>query len=610
MQRPVGGFAFAIAAALASNTPAFAQITSDDEIIVEGLRLPTPLAETGTSISIITDDDIEKRGYAFALDAIAAAPGVTINQNGAFGGLASVRIRGAATDQTLVLLDGVPLGDPTSVGGGYDFSILDVADIERIEVLRGPQSTLWGSDAIGGVVNIISKRPKNGIGAKLFAEGGSFATFRGGAAATGGSDRADFRLSVSGITSNGISRADEADGNTEADAYDGLSFAGRGGVNLPHDIRIEAVARHMIGDTEIDGFPPPNFTLADSDDTSRTEQFTGAVTVLAPLFEKRLQNNLMVGHTDIQRTGNFGGFETVDNGDRLILRYQGTTAISDRHRFAFGAEREENEANDERTSINGYFALYEFKPFSSLKISAGVRHDDHSRFGGATTGRAAVAWSPSTYITLRGSWGEGFKAPTIFQLTQTFGALPPNGDLEPETSEAFDVGVDLFAPNSRGQISVTYFDRDTDNLIIFAPNFRYENLDATTAKGVETRLQYALTDAIGVEVTHAFIDAEDAVTGERQIRTPRHSGDIALIYDGGGPLSGSAVLRYNGDETEGPFGDDVDSWRRVDLAAAYTLSETIEIYGRIENLFDEQYQQISGFGTPGLSAYGGVRLTF
>ena len=587
-----------------------AHAQNPDEIIVEGLRLPTPLAETGSSVSVITDEDIELRGYAFALDAIAAAPGVTINQNGAFGGLASVRIRGAGSDQTLVLLDGVPVGDPTSVGGGYDLSILDAADIDRIEILKGPQSTLWGSEAIGGVVNIITKRPEEGLSARLFVEGGSFATFRGGASAAGKSDRGDFRLSVSGIRSDGISKADEADGNTETDAYDGLTLTGRGGINLPHNLRLEATVRHMTGDTEIDGFPPPNFTLADSDDSSQTEQLTGTVRLLAPLFNDRLQNSFMVGYTDIERLGNFGGFETVDNGDRLILRYQGTAEINDQHRLAFGAEREENEANGERTDINGYFGLYEFKPFQSLTISAGVRLDDHSRFGTETTGRAAIAWSPSPYVTLRGSWGEGIKAPTIFQLTQTFGALPPNGDLEPETSEAFDVGVDLTSPNERGRLSVTYFDLDTENLIIFAPNFRYENLDATTSKGIETTFSYALTDSIGIEVTHAFIDAEDAVTGEPQIRTPRHSGDIALTYNGAGPFSGSAVLRYNGDETEDPFGNDVDSWIRVDLAAAYAFSDTLELYGRIENLLDEEYQQISGFGTPGISAYGGVRLSF
>lgn len=596
-----------IAAALWALSPVAGHAEEADEIIVEGTRLPSPLSETGASISVITADDIELRGYTFALDAIAAAPGVTVNQNGALGGLATVRIRGAGTDQTLVLLDGVPLGDPTAVGGGHDFSILDAGDIDRIEILKGPQSTLWGSDAIGGVVNLVSKKPEDGFGATAFAEGGSFNTFRGGAAVSGAGDTGDFRLSASGITSDGISKAEEDDGNPERDAYDGLTFAGRGGLNLPHDIRLEAIARYMEGETEIDGFPPPTFTLADSDDNSKNEQFTASARLIAPLLDGRLENQLMAGFTDIKRTGNFGGFASEDNGDRLILRYQGTLTLGDRHRIAAGAEREENEANGDETTINSLFALYEVKPVDRLTLSAGIRNDDHSEFGAATTFRFAGAYQLTETITLRGTWGEGFKAPTIFQLTQSFGVLPPNGDLQPETSKAFDVGLDFTSPDGRAALSVTYFNRDTENQIIFAPNSRYENLAATEAQGIETALDVALPGNFSLSANYAYIDAIDATTGARQIRTPRHSGDAGLIY-GGEKLSGSLIARYNGDETEGPFGSDVEEWIRVDLAASYAISEAIEIYGRIENLLDADYQQVSGYGTPGLSGYAGIRV--
>ncbi|MEM8772410.1 MAG: TonB-dependent receptor [Pseudomonadota bacterium] len=596
---------------LLSPSVLFAQSTEQeepDEIIVEGLRLPTPLGETGISVSVITAEDIELKAYQFAVDALANAPGVTINQNGTFGGLATVRIRGASSDQTLVLLDGVPLGDPTSVGGGYDFSFFDAADIERIEILKGPQSTLWGSDAIGGVVNFISKRPEDGFGGSLFAEGGSFATFRGGAAVNGANDLGDFRLSASGITSNGISKADEDDGNTERDAYNGLTFAGRGGINLGRDIRLEGLARYQEGETEIDGFPPPNFTLADSDDFSETEQITAVARLLAPLFNDRLENDIMAGFTDIQRNGEFGGFATTDDGDRLILRYLGQMNVNASNRLAVGAEREETEANGDETSINSIFGLYELKPFSGLTLSAGVRFDDHSTFGSEVSAQAAAAWRITDMVTVRGSWGEGFKAPTIFQLTQTFGALPPNSDLQPEESDAFDAGIDL-TPTDNAAISVTYFNRSTDNEIIFAPNFRYENLERTEAEGFETVLGVQILEALRVDVSYAYIDAIDATTGERQIRVPRHSGDITMSYVEG-PISAAAVLRYNGEEESGPFGPSVDEWVRVDLSGAYRFTDTIEVYGRIENLFDADYQQIAGFGTPGVSGYGGIRLSF
>ncbi len=586
-------------------TPAFA---GDDEIIVEGLRLPTPIGETGSSVSVITAEDIELRAYQFAIDAIAEAPGVTVNQNGAFGGLATIRIRGASTDQTLVLLDGVPFGDPTSVGGGYDFSILDPANIERIEILKGPQSTLWGSDAIGGVVNIITKRASDGIGGRAFLEGGSFATVRGGAAVYGGGAGGDFRLSASGLTSDGISKAEEEDGNPERDGYDGYTLDGGGGVNIGK-VRFEAKARYQTGETQIDGFPPPNFSLSDTDDKSSTDQLSLHGRAIASVFGDRLNNEVSIGYTDITRNGSFGGFASQDKGDRLILRYQGTAQLFDKHRLAVGAEREETQANGEETSINAVFGLLEVKPLESLTVSAGLRYDDHSTFGDEVTARAAAALSIAKGVTLRGSWGEGFKAPTIFQLTQSFGALPPNADLQPETSEAFDIGVDVDAFDGHATFGVTYFNRDTENLIIFAPNSRYENLARTKAQGIEIAAEFSITNHISLNAGYAYIDAEDAISGDRQIRTPRHSSDASLIYRDD-RLSGALSVRYNGEETEGPFGSDVDAWARVDLSAAYTLSDTIELYGRIENLLDADYQQVSGFGTPGLSGFGGVRLTF
>ncbi len=595
----------AATAFVAFTTPAFAV---DDEIIVEGLRLPTPIGEAGSSVDVITAEDIELRAYQFALDAIATAPGVTINQNGAFGGLASVRIRGASTDQTLVLVDGVPFGDPTAVGGGYDFSILDPADIERIEILKGPHSTLWGSDAIGGVVNIITKRAGEGFGGRAFLEGGSFATIRGGGAVYGGGRAGDFRLSVSGLTSNGISKAEEDDGNPERDGYDSYAVDGGGGVNLGC-VRLEAKARYQTGETQIDGFPPPTFSLSDSDDKSSTDQLSLHGRAIAPLFGDRLNNEISVGFTDITRNGSFGGFATKDEGDRLVLRYQGTAKLLDRHRIAVGAEREETQANRDETSINAVFGLLEIKPLERLTVSAGVRYDDHSTFGDEVTARAAAALAITETVTLRGSWGEGFKAPTIFQLTQSFGVLPPNADLQPETSQAFDVGVDFAGFDGRAKLHLTYFNRDTENLIIFAPNSRYENLARTEAQGLEASAELALTDRVALNAGYAYIDAKDATTGARQIRTPRHSGDASLSYRDE-RLSGALSVRYNGDETEGLFGSDVDAWVRVDVSAAYAISETIELYGRIENLLDADYQQISGYGTPGLSGYGGVRLTF
>jgi len=198
--------------------PVWSQTNEDisqtlDAIVVEGSRLAQTETEIGSSVSIVTSEDIEELGVDFAVDAIAAAPGVTVNQNGPFGGQAAVRIRGAASEQTLVLIDGIPVNDPSSPGGGFNFARVDSENIERIEVLKGAQSTLWGSDAIGGVVSITTKSASKKLGGSAFAEYGSFSTFRGGASIENGNDKGDFRLAVTGTSTDGISRADENDVN-------------------------------------------------------------------------------------------------------------------------------------------------------------------------------------------------------------------------------------------------------------------------------------------------------------------------------------------------------------------------------------------------------------
>ncbi|MEL7111823.1 MAG: TonB-dependent receptor plug domain-containing protein, partial [Pseudomonadota bacterium] len=243
------------AVSLSLVSPGLAQDTDDEvatqeTIIVEGSRLNLKVTEVGTSIGVITADDIDALGVDFAIDAIASVAGVTVNQNGPFGGQASVRIRGAASEQTLVLIDGVPVNDPSSPGGGFNFARVDTESIERIEILKGAQSTLWGTDAIGGVVSIKTKQPEAGFGGTAFAEYGSFNTLRGGASLENGSEQGDFRLAVAGISTDGISRADESDGNSEDDGYDAITLSAKGGLNFGSDGRITADVYWAEADTE------------------------------------------------------------------------------------------------------------------------------------------------------------------------------------------------------------------------------------------------------------------------------------------------------------------------------------------------------------------------
>ncbi|ABI76714.1 TonB-dependent receptor [Hyphomonas neptunium ATCC 15444] len=605
-------------AVMAASASAFAQISETEEnrlrsVVVEGSRLDQTATEVGSSVSIIGKEDLEKLDLDFALDAVATAPGVTINQNGAFGGSASVRIRGASSGQTLVLIDGVPVGDPSTTDGSFNFAYLDTANVERIEVLKGPQSTLWGSNAIGGVVSVTSRQPKTGFGGSAFAEYGSFNTLRGGASIDGANETGDFRLSATGISTDGISKSDKENGNTEEDAYDSTTVSAKGGLNLPNSARLQATILHNQAESEYDSFSSgAQGSVADGDEVTENETLSGNISLNLPLLDDRFENHFLIGYSDITRENFTNGAQSYfAEGDRTLYRYQGTFAINDANKVSFGAEREETSANGDEASIDGLFALYELKPVETLTLTAGLRQDDDNRFGSETTARVAAAWNVTGHVTIRSSWGQGFKAPSLFQTTYicTFcGLSEPNVDLMPETSEAFDIGLEWRSGDGRAEAGVTYFDQNTDNLIDFSYTAGYDNIARVESKGAEVFAGYVLTNWLSVDGNYTYIDAHDG-DGNELTRLPKHSANFSLTVDPDGPFSGAVLVRYNDDEAN-TNGTTLDGWTRVDLTGRYTLNERVELYGRIENLFDEDYQQILGYGTPGLSGSVGIRLRY
>ncbi len=586
--------------------------TQIETIIVTATRIEQTPAETGSTVRIIDADEIDAMGFTHALDAVARAPGVTVNQNGSFGGSASVRIRGASSDQTLVLIDGVTVNDASSPGGGYNFARLDTENIERIEILSGPQSTLWGTDAIGGVVSITTKRPESGLRGNLFAQAGSFDSFRGGASISRGGDVGDFRLAATRLDTDGISRADERNGNREEDGMESLTLSARGAINFGRDTRLEGSLLWNDSDADFDSFRSgAEGRVGDGDEVSKTEELSGQMTLKATLFDERLDNLLLVGRAEIDRENLSDGETSFEaNGERTIFRYQGTLDINARSTLAIGAEREEAKVEDNDSAIRGLFALYEWRPVQALTLTGGVRSDDHNRFGSASTARFAAALQALPGLTLRTSWGEGFKAPTLFQTTYVCcGASMPNAALRPERSEGVDLGVEWRPSSGAGHIGLTYFRQDTDNLINFSFAVGgYENIAEVESKGFEMSAAWHLNDTISLSADYAHIQAKEG-DGTPLLRLPEHSGDFAVGFTPSGPFSGAVLVRFNGREPA-RGGITLDDWVRVDISGRYMVAEDFEVFGRIENLFDTHYQQILGYGTPGLSGSLGLRWRF
>jgi len=598
-----------LAAAPALGLMALAQTAPErDTVVIQGLRLEQTEAEAGTAVAVVTADDIGRRALSTGGDAVAIVPGVTVSQSGSFGGVSYARIRGNAAGQTLVLVDGVPVNDVSSPGGGFDFSTFDLADVDRIEVLRGPQSTLWGSDAIGGVISVVTQKPETGFGWRGFAEAGSFETFHGGGSVSGANDAAEGRLSAVWQTSDGISKADKRNGNSEMDGFESLSISGRGGFRIAEGVRADFTARWSDAEFDLDGFPPPIYDLADTAATSTSEGLSGSATLTALAFGGTLENVLQVTRAELDRSDDDGsGFIIGNSGERTGYRYSGNAKIAEGHQLGFGVEREESAANGEEAEANSVFALYAWSPIEALTLTGGLRYDDDDRYGSETTAKIAASWTVADGVRLRATWGQGFKAPTIFQSTYICGfcgLIEPNANLKAETSEALDVGVDWTIGDV--ELSLTAFDSETENLIDFSFSAGYDNIALAKQTGVEVSVYAPLTTWLAVQAGYTYIDAEDGFGAELP-RVPEQSGDVELILTPTSAFTASVAVRHNGDQSDG-FGPRVAAWTRTDLAAAYAFAPGLEIYGRVENLFDEAYQQIGGYGTPGLSGLVGFRV--
>lgn len=579
-----------------------------DEIVVTAFRLPTDIEKTGTSIWLLGEEEIKERGFVYLTDALMSVPGVTINQNGAFGGQATARIRGASSGQTLVLLDGIVINENSTPGGGFDFGTIELNDIERVEVLKGSQSTLWGTDAIGGVINIVSKAPGQALSGEIGTRFGSFGTTEIRGAVSAGNEIADIRINLSDASSDGISKADEDDGNPEEDSYDARTISAVVGFNLPGDSRLQINHRETETESEYDSFGVAT-GVEDGDELSEVETTTTQARLTVPAFEGRLTNTFVYAESETIRD-NFtaGVFSFGSEGERDVFQYQGTYQINDNQQLSIGYEDESAEANGEDSDIDGVYALYQISPTDTVTLSMGLRRDDHSEFGSETVGRISAAWSVTPALNLHASWGEGFKAPTIFQTTFfCCGATAPNPDLVAETSDSYEIGFN-WRFNDRGQLAMTYFDQEVENQIDFSFAVGgYENIAEVDSKGLELATSYQWSDSVSSSLNLTYIDAED-INGDELVRIPDLTGDLSLTWQIAPTIKSSLAVVYNGDEEDSR--GTVDSWTRVDLSGVWRPAESLEVLARIENLTDRDYQQIFGYGAPERSAYLGLNYYF
>ena len=594
------------------------------ELVVTASRAPEPAARVGSAVTVIDRAEIERRQAEFVSDLLRDVPGVAVSRQGPPGAVTEVRLRGAEANHTLVMIDGVEANDPAGASQ-FDFAHLMTADVERIEILRGPQSALYGSDAIGGVVNIITRRGRQGHDLRGSVEGGSFRTVRGGASLSGGGDGYRYALNASQYRSDGISIAP---GGDERDGYRNRTLSFSGAADLLPNLELSATGRHVDARVESDpGFPLP----LDGDSVSHLDQFYGRAQAKLTLLDGRWEHIVGAGLTDTEnRTRTEGEPNTRIAGQRVKYDYQTNfsfTTPDARHSVTGLAEREEEDftfrgfqAVDRDTATHGLVGLYRLDLFDRLFLSAALRHDDNEIFKDATTWRATAAYlHAETGTRLHGSYGTGVKNPTFFELFGFDANFRGNPDLEPERSEGFDIGVEQRFGDGRYVLDVTYFEQDLKDEIVGAGATAVNQFGKSKRRGVEISGRAELLPGLDLAASYTYLRARDP-EGEVEVRRPSHSASLHVNYrfleD---RASLNLGLRYNGAQ------DDLDfrplfpapparvrlgDYLLVNLAGSYRLTDNVELYGRIENLLDEDYQDVFGFATPGIAAYLGMRVQF
>ena len=627
--------------ALLYTAHAFGEETNQlDEIVVTANRIETALNEVGSSITVINREEIEQRQRPFVLDLLRSIPALDVVQSGGPGGTTSVFIRGAASTHTLVFLDGVRMNDPSAMGTLSDFANLTTDNIERIEVLRGPQSTLYGSDAIGGVINIITRRGEGKAGGFVSAEGGSFGTALEKAAVSGGAGLFRYSLGLSRQDTDGISSAGKEYGNHEKDGYHATSLSTRLGITPSRALDVDCIIRYLDTRAEMDNGGGAG--LDDPNSVARSEQLfvrgQGRLSLFDDFWEQTMgvsfsnlereyRNNTDTSHpTDMER-GNY-------HGDSLSFDWQHTLRLHRTNTLTLGVETREDKAHSDYYSesmwgpyasvfpkesdrITGYYLQDRISLWDSWFTTLGVRLDDHSRFGTEVTYRFTSSYLiKQTDTRFKGSYGTGFKAPSLYQLYEpTYG----NQALNPEKSEGWDIGVEQAFLEGRMLLGATWFSNDFEDLIEFdSGTARYRNTARAESYGVEVTAAVTPLEDLTLRAGYTWTKTKDKSTGLELLRRPENKFTLDANYRFLEKGNVNLEIAYQGKRHDNYFDPmtyastrvDLGGYLLVNLAASYDVTEWLQVYARVNNLFDRKYEEVYGYGTAGIGGYGGVKVSF
>ncbi|MEG3087521.1 TonB-dependent receptor plug domain-containing protein [Sphingomonas sp. PB4P5] len=625
--------------------PADASSTPGD-IVVTATRTPLAIDRVAASVTVLDKAAIDRAQDLGVSELLLRTPGVSLSRNGGYGTATSLRIRGAEADQTVVVIDGVKLNDPSSAGGGYNFANLLVGDASRIEVLRGPQSILWGSQAIGGVVNIVTPLPDAPIEGSVDVETGSRETVSGRAAIGGRSGPLAWRVGAQAFTTDGISVIAPAFGGIEKDGYTNQNVTGRAVLDIVDGVSADVRGYYSTGRTELDS------TSVDTAEYSLNREFVGYAGLNVALLDGRFRNRFAYGYTNTDRD-NYNPararpqtFDSAGRNERL--EYQGSVAIAQGWDATFGVENEKSRFRSVSppaslasavpapargtAELTSFYGQLNATVLDGLTLTGGVRNDDHSRFGSQTLFAGGAVWALPSGTVLRGNYSEGFKAPTLYQTFSEYG----NQALAPEQATGWEAGVEQRFLDGALSFGGTYFERRSRDLITFASctattanplclvpgsttqrrSGYYQNVARAYARGIEAVGRVALGERLSIDGNYTWNVSEDrspgtANFGKQLARRPRHSANGSISYAiPQGPTLGVA-LRWSGETFDNAANTTrLAPYTLIDLRAELPLSESVKLFARAENLFDEEYMTANRYNTLGRSLYVGFRGRF
>lgn len=632
-------------------------------LVLSGGLTPIPGSAFGRASTVITAEELAAQNERYVADVLRTVPGLAVSRTGSFGGLTQVRIRGHEGNHTLVLIDGVKVN--TVNQGEYDFGGLLTADIERIEVLRGPQSSIFGSNAIGGVISITTRRATEpGFNGSVEVQAGTSNTLNGVLGLRQGFANGGLSFSAAGQKTDGFDVSgeggeDDGDENTTLNATADYEIAP--GVVVGGTLR--SVSRTSDYDAFNFGAPTTEGLVTDETGTyDEVDELFGSVFLDLESFGGRLDNRVSLSFADTDRVNFANDAKTGDNsGERRSFLYAGTVALDaatvdeagQTLTFALQYEEERYQENDpavvfdpgqlerrERTQTS-YILEYRGSLEFGLDAQASVRFDDNDAFEDFTTWAVGLSYLlPNGSTRLRASAGTGVQNPTLIEQFGFFTNFEGNPDLEPEQSRGFDIGVEQTFAGGAGLFDVTYFQEElTDEIASeFVPatgRFRPVNRDGTSdRRGVEVTGRYAFSDAFDASIAYTYLDATEPVPtaagGTRdavEVRRPEHElylqgtyrlpNDRTSVTLGIQVVSGLQDLDFKTASflPGGTFDDDfdrvdLDDYVLVDLSFRHELSEMLTLTGAITNLTDEDYEELEGYATPGREVFLGISATF